>query len=57
MSAKSRKPQSLDMIARLIAFDTNRRESNLDLIGFVRGSLADLGAECRLVHDVRIIRE
>ena len=51
MSAKSAKPQSLDMIKRLIAFDTTSRESNLELIGFVRDYLNDLGVESRLVHD------
>ncbi len=51
MSAKSKKPQSLDMIKRLIAFDTTSRESNLELIWFIRDYLAELGVESRLVHD------
>ncbi len=51
MNAKSAKPQSLDMIKRLIAFDTTSRESNLELIWFVRDYLAELGVESRLVHD------
>jgi acetylornithine deacetylase len=51
MSAKSAKPQSLDMIKRLIAFDTTSRESNLELIWFIRDYLADLGVESRLVPD------
>ncbi len=51
MSAKSAKPQSLDMIKRLIAFDTTSRESNLELIGFVRDYLDDLGIESQLIHD------
>lgn len=51
MNAKAAKPQSLDMIKRLIAFDTTSRESNLELIEFVRGYLDDLGVASRLVHD------
>ena len=51
MSAKAAKPQSLDMIKRLIAFDTTSRESNLELIGFVRDYLADLGVESQIIHD------
>ncbi len=42
---------SLDMIARLIAFDTTSRNSNLELIGFVQDHLKALGVESRLVHD------
>ena len=51
MSATSAKPQSLDMIRRLIAFDTTSRDSNLELIGFVRDYLDDLGVESQLVYD------
>jgi acetylornithine deacetylase len=39
------------MIGKLIAFDTTSRNSNLELIEFVRGYLAGLGVESRLVHD------
>ncbi len=39
------------MIDKLIAFDTTSRNSNLELIGFVRDYLAKLGIESRLVHD------
>jgi acetylornithine deacetylase/succinyl-diaminopimelate desuccinylase-like protein len=42
---------SLDMIRRLVAFDTTSRNSNLDLIHFVRDHLAGLGIESRLVPD------
>ena len=42
---------SLDMIRRLVGFDTVSSESNLDLIEFAREHLAGLGAECRLFHD------
>lgn len=42
---------SLDMIRRLIAFDTTSRNSNLDLIHDVRDYLAGLGIEAELVHD------
>ena len=39
------------MIDRLIGFDTTSRDSNLALIDFVRGYLADLGVESRLTYD------
>ncbi len=42
---------SVGMIRKLVGFDTTSRESNLALIGFVRDTLAGLGAESRLVHD------
>ena len=42
---------SLEMIRRLIAFDTTSRNSNLDLIHDVRDTLAGLGIEAELVHD------
>jgi acetylornithine deacetylase len=40
---------SLDLIGKLIAFDTTSRNSNLALIGFVRDYLDRLGVESRLV--------
>ena len=39
------------MIDRLIAFDTTSRNSNLDLIHYVRDYLAGLGVESHLTHD------
>ncbi len=39
------------MIERLIAFDTTSRNSNLELIHYVRDYLADLGVTASLVHD------
>lgn len=42
---------SLDMLGRLIAFDTTSALSNLDLIAFIRAYLAERGVESRLVHD------
>ena len=45
------RPASRAMIDRLIAFDTTSRNSNLDLIHYVRDYLADLGVEAALVHD------
>ncbi len=39
------------MIDRLIAFDTTSRNSNLELIHYVRDYLADLGVTANLVHD------
>jgi len=45
------RPETRAMIERLIAFDTTSRNSNLDLIHFVRDYLADLGVSASLVHD------
>ena len=42
---------SLDMIRRLVAFDTTSRNSNLELIHWIRDYLAGLGIESRLVYD------
>ena len=42
---------SLDMIHRLVAFDTTSRDSNLELIDFVRAYLAGQGIDCELFHD------
>lgn len=42
---------SREMIERLIAFDTTSRNSNLELIDFVRDYLRGLGVESELVHD------
>jgi acetylornithine deacetylase len=44
-------PASLEMIEKLVAFDTTSRNSNLELIEFVRGYLHGLGIDSRLVHD------
>ena len=44
-------PASLELIERLIAFDTTSRESNLGLIEWVRDWLATLGIESRLVYN------
>ena len=41
----------MDMIRRLVAFDTTSRNSNLELIRFVSDYLGELGVESRLVHD------
>jgi acetylornithine deacetylase len=40
---------AIDHLARLIAFPTVSRESNLDLIGYCEGVLAPLGFACRRV--------
>ena len=45
------RPETRAMIERLIAFDTTSRNSNLELIHYVRDYLADLGVEASLVHD------
>jgi acetylornithine deacetylase len=42
---------SLEMIRRLVAFDTTSRDSNLPLIEWVRSYLAGHGIECELVFD------
>jgi len=39
------------MIARLIAFDTTSRNSNLELIDYIRDYLADLGVDSHLTFD------
>jgi len=39
------------MLRKLIAFPTVSRDSNLDLIHYVRDTLAPYGAEIRLTHD------
>ena len=39
------------MVRRLIAFDTTSRNSNLELIDYVRDYLNTHGVESRLVHD------
>ncbi|NIR30026.1 MAG: acetylornithine deacetylase [Gammaproteobacteria bacterium] len=44
-------PTTLPMISRLIGFDTTSRNSNLELIEFVRDYLADLGVDSHLVYD------
>lgn len=44
-------PTSLDLIRRLVAFDTTSRDSNLALIDFVRDYLKKLGIESQLVFD------
>lgn len=43
--------RSLDMIKTLVAFDTTSRNSNLDLIHYVRDYLAGFGIDSMLVHD------
>ncbi len=42
---------SLDMIRRLVSFDTTSRDSNLALIHWVRDYLGGLGVACELVFD------
>lgn len=47
----AKNPSSLDMIKTLIGFDTTSRDSNLDLIHYIRNYLATLGVESELVFD------
>ncbi|MFT3809836.1 MAG: acetylornithine deacetylase [Micropepsaceae bacterium] len=42
---------SIDMLAKLVSFDTTSRNSNLDLIGFVQDYLNAHGIGSSLVHD------
>ena len=42
-------PASLEMISKLVSFDTTSRDSNMDLINFVQTYLSDLGIESTLV--------
>jgi acetylornithine deacetylase len=42
---------SLEMLAKLVSFDTTSRNSNLELIHFVQDYLSDHGVASELVHD------
>ena len=42
-------PELYDVMAKLISFDTTSRNSNLDLIEWVKSYLAELGIDCILV--------
>ncbi len=44
-------PQAVEVLARLVAFDTTSARSNLDLVRYVQAELAAQGVESRLVHD------
>ena len=44
-------PSSRDLLARLIGFATVSRDSNLELIGFIRDYLAGLGVDSELFHN------
>jgi acetylornithine deacetylase len=44
-----RAPSSMEMLQRLVAFDTTSRNSNLELIQYIRDYLADLGVQSTLV--------
>jgi acetylornithine deacetylase len=48
---RSPSPASLDIIRRLVSFDTTSRDSNLALIHWVRDYLAGLGVASELVFD------
>lgn len=45
------RPATVEMLRRLVAFDTTSRDSNLALIHWVRDYLAGHGIPSRLVHD------
>jgi acetylornithine deacetylase len=42
-------PTSIDMLKRLVAFDTTSRNSNLELIRYIQGYLDDHGVTSTLV--------
>ena len=42
---------SIEMIKKLVSFDTTSRVSNLELIYFVRDYLSEFGVESHLMHD------
>jgi acetylornithine deacetylase len=44
-------PATTDMLRQLVGFDTTSRNSNLDLIGFVRDYLRDHGIDSQLLRD------
>ena len=44
-------PQSMDMIERLISFDTTSYKANIHLIQFAADILSRLGADIRLTYD------
>ena len=46
-------PSSVDMLKRLVAFDTTSRNSNLALIEDVRNYLGDLGVKSTLVPNAK----
>ncbi len=46
-----KQPQSLDLVEKLISFDTTSRNSNLELIEFIQGYLDEHGIESELVHN------
>ena len=43
--------KTIDLISQLISFDTTSRNSNLDLIHYIRDYLSDLGIKALLVYD------
>ena len=51
MTAPSNRVNSVDMIRKLVGFPTVSRESNLDLIDFVREYLKPFDADVRLTFD------
>src|SRR4051812_32043509 len=47
--APSSAPSSIEMLKRLVAFDTTSRNSNLDLIKYIQSYLEDFGVASTLV--------
>jgi acetylornithine deacetylase len=50
--ALSAQPNTTEMLSRLVAFDTTSRNSNLELIGFVRHWLDRNAVPYRISHDI-----
>jgi acetylornithine deacetylase len=46
----------LDLVKKLISFDTTSRGSNLALIAFAQGLLEQAGARCRLTYDASRVK-
>ena len=44
-------PKSIELIEKLISFDTTSRESNLELIAFIQDYLSNLNVDSTLVHN------
>ena len=47
----SPRAETVEMIQKLVQFDTTSRNSNLQLIEFIKGHLGELGVRAELVYD------
>ena len=46
---RTQAPSSIEMLERLVAFDTTSRNSNLELIRYIQGYLDEFGVASTLV--------